>query len=235
MSARAVVDLIRQMLAAGATTDAALIAAEALASFEERDAKRREAAAARKQRQRNRERDSHATITGQSRDNHGTVAAQSRDPLTPLCPPPPPPLNTPQTPDEDVAARGREFSIDDGDRLFARLSECVIPADHALLADPLGPSVCAGWLASGYDETRDIGPALRKALTTGRFKIRRMDAMTKWVTAHHSERIAAEAVQPAIDTMNPAPPLKRRTHNEPGFVHVGGDMLVGDFAALDRR
>lgn len=91
MSARAVVDLIRQMIAAGATIDAALIAAEALANFEEMDAKRREAAAVRKQRQRNRERDSHATITGRSRDNHGTVPAQSRDPLTPLCPPPTPP------------------------------------------------------------------------------------------------------------------------------------------------
>ncbi len=68
MSARAVVDMMRRMMAAGAPPEAILIAAEAIAEVEAEASARRDAVAERKRRQRARERDSHGTVTGQSGD-----------------------------------------------------------------------------------------------------------------------------------------------------------------------
>ena len=78
--------LIREMIEAGATPQVILIAVEAMEARDNAEADRKERAAARKRAQRDRERDSHRTVTGQSQDTDGT------DPLSPA------PFLSPQTP-----------------------------------------------------------------------------------------------------------------------------------------
>lgn len=78
--------LIREMIEAGATPQVILIAVEAMEARDNAEADRKERAAARKRAQRDRERDSHATVTGRSQDMDGT------DPLSPA------PLLSPHTP-----------------------------------------------------------------------------------------------------------------------------------------
>lgn len=63
-----IADLIRRMSSAGAPAEAIAIAVEAIEAEQDKLAERRAKAAERKARQRNKERDSHATVTGHDRD-----------------------------------------------------------------------------------------------------------------------------------------------------------------------
>ena len=105
-----IADLIRQMSALGAPSEAIALAVEAIeqaqgaavdaqAKVEEKRAIERD----RKRRQRERSRDSHGTVTGQSRDSPRTVTGQSEDShgtVTDKPSPSPSPLSSPQTPQQ---------------------------------------------------------------------------------------------------------------------------------------
>ncbi|MBL8570955.1 MAG: hypothetical protein JNK84_17940 [Phreatobacter sp.] len=198
MSARAVVDMMRQMIAAGATHDAMLIAAEAIASIEDAETRRRAAAADRKRRQRAKERDCPVTVTGQSRDI-------PPPPETKVSPVPPsktqPPVRTLKgphcPPDGDEKARA---TLADADRVVAQILEASVPEDHALRGDVLAASACLGWLRSGFDPDLDVIPAVRKAMA-GRYRIAHWSGLSTWVANAHRDRLAAEEAQPMAEVI----------------------------------
>lgn len=94
--------LIRRMADAGATPEAIAIAVEAIEAEQGRASDKRAAAAARKARQR--ERDSHGTVTGQGGDSHDAKSPPFAPlPLSPTPPNPNPPIS-PQKQDTPAAS-----------------------------------------------------------------------------------------------------------------------------------
>lgn len=103
-------ELMQSMMDAGAPMEAILVAVKAIEERDRMAAEVREKAAERKRRQRDRERDCHATITGQSQ---GQVTESPLSPSPPLSP------HTPQTPphphtpvNNNSRARGARLPVD---------------------------------------------------------------------------------------------------------------------------
>ena len=97
-------DLIRSMIAEGATPQLILLAVEAVEARDNAAEKGREKAAERKRRQRARERDAGVTVTGQSRDEGETTPFPAPPNENNLTPPHPYPR------EYNYTREGRDFS-----------------------------------------------------------------------------------------------------------------------------
>ncbi len=145
--------LIRAMSAAGASPEAIAIAVEAIEAASAVDASRRASQAARKQRQRDRMRDSHGTVTGQSRDTPSSpLVPPSLSPTPPISPPYNPPTN-PDATLKGASANGLD-KLEDQCRQAAGCENSTSPSLFDL-------SPIRRCLAGGASLEMDILPTLR--------------------------------------------------------------------------
>ena len=183
MSARAVVDMMRDMLAAGATPEAMMIAAEAMAKVEDELLARRAGDAERKRRQRSRD---------ASRDCHGTVTGQSTDtpsPLSPLFPSPDPNPKTPLNPPTPAA-------VSAGARDFESRCREVFGSEPIVGAPDFSP--ITGLIAEGVVTEADVLAGCRAAMADPTFRPTYWRQIVGWARRANQERLgkAPKQVRP---------------------------------------
>ncbi|MCM5558504.1 hypothetical protein [Pleomorphomonas sp. JP5] len=160
-----IASLIEDMAAAGAPISAIVMAVREIEERDAVDAERRAKAAERKRRERDRRRDSHATVTGQSRD-------------TPQSPPlSPTPPNTPPISPQTIPDEARDAPLDQGpvsEPDYETLGRELANAGGRALVNPAGaPGLLVlsdpmNWIRNGCDLQADILPAIRARCSRAR-------------------------------------------------------------------